>query len=214
MATFADVPITDQDLLDGFSAAEIFSRTEGLGITFDDLITLPGAIDFGVHEVDLTSRISKNHKLNLPLCSSPMDTVTEHEMAIHMALQGGIGFIHCNCSAEEQAAMIRKVKTYENGFILEPAVLAPHDSLHDLDALYETRKISGVPITSDGTMGSKLVGLVTQRDCDFIRDRSKLLSEVMTPLDKLVTGKYPLPITTANKILKVSRCTSRFCSFK
>ena len=203
MASFTDVEISEKDLIDGFAATEIFSRPDGLGITFDDLISLPGAIDFGVHEVDLTTKISRNHKLNLPLCSSPMDTVTEHDMAINMALQGGIGFIHSNCSIEEQAAMVRKVKGYENGFILEPAVLSPEQCLSDLDSLFATRKISGVPVTIDGRMGSKLVGLVSKRDADFIVDRSKKLAEVMTPMEKLVTGTHPITIAEANQILKV-----------
>ena len=166
---------------------------------------MPGEITFAVHEVDLTSRVSRNYVLNNPLASSPMDTVTEHEMAIAMALNGGIGFIHCNCSAEDQALMISKVKNYENGFILEPAVLSPQSTIRDLDALRETRKISGVPLTVDGKMGSKLVGLVSNTDTDFIEDRSKLLSEVMTPLDQLVYGTHPISITDANTILKESK---------
>ncbi|KAJ1420465.1 GMP reductase domain-containing protein, partial [Ochromonadaceae sp. CCMP2298] len=119
-------------LENGYPGQEIFANPQCVGITFDDLITLPGAIDFGVEDVDLTSRISRNYKLNYPLASSPMDTVTEDKMAIHMALNGGIGIIHCRCSVEAQAEMVSKVKRYENGFILEPAVLAPHDIVSDL----------------------------------------------------------------------------------
>jgi IMP dehydrogenase len=132
-----------------------------------------------------------------------MDTVTEHDMAIGMALHGGVGFIHSNCTIEDQVAMVLKVKNYENGFILEPAVLSPNHKIADLDTLRNTRKIGGVPVTVDGKMGSRLVGLVSNRDTDFIKDRTKLLSEVMTPLDKLVTGCYPISIADANDILKV-----------
>ena len=120
------------------------------GITFDDLIVLPGEITFGVEEVDLTCRISRNIKLNYPLCSSPMDSVTEIDMAIGMALNGGIGILHSNCTVEEQVMMVRKVKMYENGFIMNPAVLAPYHTIEELDVLREEKSIKGVPVTIDG----------------------------------------------------------------
>ena len=129
------VQLTYDDLVDGFSAEDIFSRNECVGITFDDLITLPGFIDFGVGDVDLSTNITRNYKLNTPLSSTPMDTVTEHDTAIGMALHGGIGFIHCSCSITQQVSMVSKVKNYENGFILEPAVLSPYNTIHDLDML-------------------------------------------------------------------------------
>lgn len=197
------ISIPLSELQNGFSAQEIFGGQDCVGITFDDLITLPGSIDFGVHEVDLTTRVSRNFTLNAPFASTPMDTVTEHEMAIAMALNGGVGFIHSNCTIEEQAAMIRKVKTYENGFIVEPALLSTKNVILELDELREARKISGVPITLDGKMGSKLVGMVTNRDTDFINDRTQTLDRVMTPVDKLVVGRFPITIAEANKILKV-----------
>lgn len=100
--------------------------------------------------------------------------------------------------------MVRKVKTYENGFILDPAVLSPNAIVSELDELRAIRKISGVPVTADGQMGSKLVGLISNRDTDFLKDRSLPISQLMTPLDKLVTGRYPITIAEANKILKVS----------
>jgi IMP dehydrogenase len=198
------VDIDPAELVNGYSAADVFASKDCVGITFDDLIVLPGAIDFGVHEVDLTSHITRNYKLNAPLSSTPMDTVTEHAMALGMALHGGIGFIHANLTIEEQVAMVEKVKNYENGFILEPAVLSPDNTIHDLDILRDAKKISGVPVTVDGKMGSRLVGLVSNRDTDFIENRSIKLSEVMTPLDQLVVGKYPITIQEANKILKVN----------
>ena len=117
-----DIIIDESELENGFSALDIFSNSECLGITFDDLITLPGEINFSVEDVGLESRLTRNIKLNFPLCSSPMDTVTEHAMAIGMALNGGIGIIHANCEIEEQVAMVEKVKMYENGFIMHPAV--------------------------------------------------------------------------------------------
>ena len=203
MASFNGIEISAAELVNGFSAGDIFCSKDCLGITFDDLIVLPGAIDFGVHEVDLATKVTRNFKLSYPLCSTPMDTVTEHEMALGMALNGGIGFIHCNCSIEEQAAMIEKVKKFENGFILDPAVMSPSDIIQNLDQLRDRKKISGVPLTVDGCMGSKLVGLVSNCDTDFIDDRTKSLSEVMIPLEDLVVGKYPITIDEANRILKV-----------
>jgi IMP dehydrogenase/GMP reductase len=186
--------------------------------------TLSVKIDFAVGDVELQAKVSRNYSLNYPLCSSPMDTVTESEMAICMALNGGIGiihyiivhlwtflilptragFIHANCSEEEQISMVEKVKGYENGFIMEPAVLSPNHNIRDLDILRNAKKISGVPVTIDGRMGSKLVGLISNRDTDFLADRSKSIAELMTPIDKLVTGLYPLSIEEANHILKVS----------
>jgi IMP dehydrogenase len=202
------IEVDEAELIDGYSAQEIFSNSECLGITFDDLIALPGSINFGVHEVDLRTKVTRNIKLNYPLCSTPMDTVTEHEMAIGMALNGGIGFIHCNCSVEQQVAMVRKVKSYENGFILEPAVLPPDATVVDLDALREQKKISGVPVTVDGKMGSKLVGLISNRDTDFLDNRTKKIAELMTPLEKLVVGTYPMDIDQAYQVLKVSTKSS------
>ena len=213
MSKFANVVIDEAELENGFSAAEIFSNSECLGITFDDLITLPGEINFGVEEVDLSTKLTRNIKLNYPLCSSPMDTVTEHEMAIGMALNGGVGIIHANCEIEQQVAMVTKVKMYENGFIMEPAVLSPNDIVSDLDILRRERKISGVPVTIDGRIGSKLVGLISNRDTDFLEDRTKKISELMTPIDKLVTGKYPISIEAANNILKVKLSFCRFCYY-
>lgn len=205
MADFASVNISEEELVNGFAADDIFTSNECIGITFDDLISLPGAIDFGVGDVDLSTKITRNFSLTFPLCSTPMDTVTEHDMAIGMALNGGVGFIHCNCTAEQQASMVEKVKIYENGFILEPAVLSPDATIRDLDKLKSSRKISGVPVTVDGKMGSKLMGLISNRDTDFLDDRSLTVGALMTPFDKLVVGQYPLTISEANKILKESK---------
>jgi IMP dehydrogenase len=159
----------------------------------------------GVSDVDLRTKVTRNIFIHTPICSAAMDTVTEYEMAIGMALQGGVGIIHSNLSAEDQADMVRKVKTYENGFILSPAVLSPTDKISDIDELQAEKKISGVPVTTDGKMGSKLVGLVSKRDIDFIQDRNMRLQDVMTPLSELITGIYPLSIQEANTILRESK---------
>lgn len=204
---FLDISVEfdENDLINGFSAEHIFASQDNLGYTFDDLIILPGAINFSVQDVDLSIKVTRNYSLNAPLCSSPMDTVTEHDMAIGMALNGGIGFIHANCTVEEQVAMVTKVKNYENGFIVEPLVLSPDNTIEDLQNVMKTRKISGVPLTEDGKIGSKLVGLVSNRDIDFFEDISIKLKQVMTPISELVTGKYPITIEEANAILKESK---------
>ena len=200
--TYDGVTISESDLVNGWSSEEIFAGNARQGLTFDDVIALPGEIDFGVHEVNLSSHITKKISLNSPFCSSPMDTVTEEEMAIGMALNGGVGFIHAACDIERQVAMVKSVKRFENGFILEPAVLSPTHLVSDLDALQAEKDISGVPVTVDGKMGSKLLGLVSNRDTDFLENRSVPLSEVMTPIEELIVGKHPLSITKANEILK------------
>ena len=113
-----------------------------------------------------------------------------------------MGIIHANCSIEEQVEMVRRVKRYENGFILDPAVMSPNNTIRDLDILKEQKNISGVPITEDGRSSSRLLGLCTRRDTDFIEDRDTKLADVMTPAAALVTGQHPLSITDAYSILQ------------
>lgn len=131
-------------LQDGFSASTIFEKDQG--ITYKDFLILPGYIDFAPQDVNLETRITRNVKVKLPLISSPMDTVTESRMAITMALLGGIGIIHNNLSIEDQAAQVERVKRYENGFITEPIVLSPKNTIADIDNISERYGFSGVPI--------------------------------------------------------------------
>jgi len=163
-------------LLDGMSAKQFFEQ--GTGYTYDDFILLPGHIDFSAEEVSLETQISRRIKLKTPLVSSPMDTVTEANMAISMALQGGMGIIHYNNSIEEQRNELLKVKRFKNGFITEPLTLSPNHTVRDIDEIKHQFNFSGVPITETGTMGSKLLGIVTNRDIDFVQDRNVSLSVV------------------------------------
>jgi len=200
----ASVILSDEaDLLDGQSAADIFEdKTCHVGFTYDDLICLPGHINFGVHDVVLESKFTKQIKLKTPIVSSPMDTVTESKMAIGMALEGGIGVIHTNMSIEEQVNEVTKVKKFKSGFITDPICIKPTMLLAQLDKIREQCGFTGFPVTSDGNMGSKLLGLVTRRDTDFVMDRgSTLVSSIMTKMDNLVVAEEGVDLVTANQII-------------
>ncbi|MFP4619392.1 MAG: IMP dehydrogenase, partial [Spirochaetaceae bacterium] len=162
---------------DGTAAEELFKSSQG--IAYNDFILLPGYIDFIPQEVDIETSLSRRIRLKRPLISSPMDTVTEGRMAIAMALLGGIGFINYNNTPDEQAEEIKKVKRYENGFISDPMVLSPDSPIAKVDKIRDTYGFSGVPITENGTLFSRLLGIVTNRDIDFEKDRSKPVREVM-----------------------------------
>ena len=146
----------------------------GEGITFDDVLLVPAYSKVIPNQVDVTTYLTKKVKLNIPMMSAAMDTVTESKMAIAMARQGGIGIIHKNMSIEAQADEVDKVKRSENGVITDPFFLSPDHTLADADNLMAKFRISGVPITKDG----RLVGIITNRDLKFETDFSKKISEV------------------------------------
>ena len=140
-------------------------------------------------QVDLSGYLTRTVKLQTPVVSSPMDTVTESEMAIAMALCGGVGIIHYNCSIERQATEVRKVKRFKNGFIVDPRVLSPEHTIADYRKLKAELGFGGFPITENGDVGSKLVGIVCSRDVDFLVDETVPLGKVMsTNLSKCCCG--------------------------
>ena len=170
------------------------------GITFDDVLLVPAYADVVPNEIDVSTKLTKTIKLNIPLMSAGMDTVTEHRMAIAMARQGGIGIIHKNMSIEEQADEVDKVKRSENGVITDPFSLSPEHTLKDADELMGKFRISGVPITE----GKKLVGIITNRDLKFETDFTKKIKESMTS-ENLITAKEGITLDEAKKILADAR---------
>ncbi|MCZ7605570.1 MAG: IMP dehydrogenase [Planctomycetota bacterium] len=186
----------------GLSAAELFERSP-YALTYNDIILMPGHINFAPADVDLSTKLTREITLRRPLVSSPMDTVTEHRMAIALALCGGIGIIHYNCTVDEQVAQVRKVRRFENGFILDPLVLSPEHTIADVHRIKRQHGFSGIPITEDGTIKTKLVGMVTNRDIDFETDHSRKLREVMTT--DLITARKGITLNQANEILRESK---------
>ena len=174
----------------------------GEGITFDDVLLVPQYSEVTPNMIDLTTNLTKKIKLNIPMMSAAMDTVTESKMAIAMARQGGIGIIHKNMSIEAQADEVDKVKRSENGVITDPFYLSPEHTLKDADELMAKFRISGVPITE----GTKLVGIITNRDLKFETDFSKKIKESMTSKeDGLITAKVGITLDEAKAILAKAR---------
>ena len=172
----------------------------GDGITFDDVLLVPSYSEVTPNMIDLSTYLTKKIKLNIPMMSAGMDTVTEHRMAIAMARQGGIGIIHKNMSIEAQAEEVDKVKRSENGVITDPFSLSPDHTLADANDLMAKFRISGVPITENG----KLVGIITNRDLKFETDFTKKIRESMTS-EGLVTAKQGITLEEAKEILAKSR---------
>ena len=166
------------------------------GLTFDDVLLIPSASDVLPSGVNLNTRLTDDLKLNIPLMSSAMDTVTESKLAIALAREGGIGIIHKNMSIEEQASQVDKVKRSEHGVITDPFFLEPENSVKEAVSLMERYKISGVPITKNG----KLVGILTNRDLRFESNYDQPINNIMTK-ENLVTAPVGTSLADAQKIL-------------
>ena len=167
------------------------------GLTFDDVLLIPGRSEVLPNQVDLTTNLTKSIKLNIPLMSAAMDTVTEARLAIAIAREGGIGIIHKNMSIEEQAIQVDKVKRSEHGVIVDPFFLSPDHLLSDANELMRKYRISGVPITVKG----KLVGIITNRDIRFETDFTQKISDVMTS-ENLITAPVGTNLQQAQEILR------------
>ena len=175
----------------------------GEGITFDDVLLVPQYSEVTPNQVNLQTNLTKDIRLNIPMMSAAMDTVTEHRMAIAMARQGGIGIIHKNMSIEAQADEVDKVKRSENGVISDPFSLTPDKTLRDADDVMAKYRISGVPITKSET-DKTLIGIITNRDLKFETDFTKKISESMTS-EGLITAPVGITLDEAKKILGKAR---------
>lgn len=179
---------------------EKMAKIIGEGITFDDVLLVPSYSQVVPNEVNITTNLTKKIRLNIPMMSAGMDTVTESRMAIAMARQGGIGIIHKNMTIDQQAEEVDKVKRSENGVITDPFSLSPEHTLGDAEALMQKFRISGVPITE----GKKLVGIITNRDLKFEEDFTQKIRDCMTS-ENLITAKKGITLDEAKKILAKSK---------
>lgn len=170
------------------------------GLTFDDVLLIPGKSEVLPKDVSLQVQLTEKVRLNIPIISAGMDTVTEAEMAIAMARQGGLGIIHKNMSIEQQADQVLKVKRSESGVITNPFFLTPDHQVYDAEHLMGKYRISGVPIVNNEEE-QKLVGIITNRDLRFIQDYSIIISDVMTK-ENLVTAPVGTTLDEAEKILQ------------
>jgi IMP dehydrogenase len=190
--TNADLPAFDD-------IPELPAKFAKLGLTFDDVLLLPGESDIIPSDADTTSRLSRNISVRIPLLSSAMDTVTEARMAVAMARQGGAGVLHRNLSADEQASQVDLVKRSEAGMVSNPVTCSPDATLAEVDVLCARYRISGVPVI-DATR--VLVGIVTNRDIRFETDHSRFVRDVMTPMP-LITA--PVGVAKSDALALLAR---------
>src|SRR4051812_48369555 len=180
----------------GRRSSSMQDRIAYQGITFDDVLLEPAYSEVLPKEVDVRTLVTRNIKLHIPILSSPMDTVTESELAIALAQEGGLGIIHKNMSVALQTREVDKVKRSENGIITDPVTLPPDETVSTAKRIMEQQNIGGVPITVDG----HLKGILTRRDLRFLTDQNQRLSEVMTK-DNLVTAPENTTLEAAERIL-------------
>ncbi|HSV27760.1 MAG TPA: IMP dehydrogenase, partial [Sedimentisphaerales bacterium] len=175
-------------------------KISGDGITFDDVLLVPQKSDFVPSEADTATSLTRNVRINIPLVSAAMDTVTESALAIALAQEGGIGIIHKNLSIDAQKREVTKVKRSENGIILDPVTLAPNEPVSKARELMMVQNVSGIPVVE----GKKLVGILTKRDLKFMGDDTVKINSVMTK-DKLITGPAGTTLKQAEDILKKAK---------
>jgi IMP dehydrogenase len=183
-----------------FSEWSMLDRVQETGLTFDDVLLVPAYSELVPADADVSSRLTRNITLNVPIVSSPMDTVTESDMAIGMAQEGGMGIIHKNMPADRQALEVARVKRSEHGIIVDPVTMPPDASVGDLIEVMDQRNIGGVPITKNG----KLVGIITRRDLRFLDSKSTQIADVMTR-ENLVTAGENTGLKEAERILRENK---------
>ena len=166
-------------------------------LTFDDVLLVPAHSVVMPREVNLSTQLTRNIKLNIPLVSAAMDTVTEAPLAIVLAQEGGLGVIHKNMTPAQQAAHVSRVKRFESGVVIDPVTIQPHMTVRDVLALTQKHKISGLPVVD----GDKIVGIVTNRDLRFETNLDQAISNIMTPRDKLITVREGAPREEAIRLL-------------
>lgn len=180
--------------------ADIFDKSH-YSYSYDDIILLPShEIDFPLDKVSLKTRVTQNIEINTPIISSPMDTVTEHEMAIQLALQGGIGILHCNQSIDSQVEQVLKVKRYHNGFINDPVTFSPTNLVSDVQTAQEEYKFTGFPIVTEHNF---LVGMISRRDIDFTENPDEtMIKDVMIPFKELTVAPHTATLEECAAIIK------------
>ena len=171
------------------------------GWTFDDVLLEPAYSELLPHEVETSTQLTRQIRLNIPILSSPMDTVTEADMAIALAQEGGIGIVHKNMSIEQQALQVDRVKRSEHGVIVDPVTLPPDATVERACDLMDNRNIGGVPIVENG----RLMGILTRRDLRFLESKETRISEVMTPKERLVTASETTNLKDAQRILRENK---------
>lgn len=169
-----------------------FSKFEGESLTYSDLILFPDYVDFAMESIDLSTKLTRDVRLAIPLISSPMDTVTEAPLAIALALQGGIGFIHYNMPPEQQLEQVQKVKLFKNGFVTHPITLPPIATLRDVERIRYELGYSTIPITDDGSSHGVLLGMISKYDYStfYPEALAKNVTERMVPREQLIVGCY------------------------
>ncbi|MDX1629836.1 MAG: IMP dehydrogenase, partial [Fulvivirga sp.] len=171
-------------------------------LTYDDVLLQPGYSEVLPRDTDTSSQLTKNIRLNIPLVSAAMDTVTEADLAIAIALEGGLGFIHKNMTKEQQASQVRKVKRSQSGMIIDPITLNVNSTAQDAENIMREYKIGGIPVVDEN---NKLTGIITNRDLRFLKDFSTPISEVMTQEGLITAEENKINLEKAEGILQEHR---------
>jgi len=192
------------DTGDGWPADQVFSGAAAGTVSFDDIVFLPGPEGVDEAAINCATKLTKNSPaLQVPIVGGPSATVVGVDMAISLALAGGIGIIHRNQPVEAQVSMVRRVKQYQNGMILNPQTLGPNHTVADLDRIKATFGFGAIPITDNGKMGGKLIGLVTSRDVENLEDRTTNVKKVMKNVQDLVVATIPVHLRDLSRSTEV-----------